>query len=871
MICQICGKNTANVHLKSIVNGRIKELYICSECAANPEKMNRNINNNYVNAGGDTMRFFESKFNDSAESIVRMSASIASQFGHDYVGTEHLLYAIMVNDKLSATEVLKENAIEVTKVYDKIDEILGIDDIGCNVIGYTPRFKRIIEISFMEAKRCGKNYISPEHIIMAILRDGESTAFRIINELGGEPQKIYDEILKKLGFDVVNEEINKEKTNKKTTGKKGDSKTPVLDEFGRDLTVLAGEGKFDPVIGREKEIERVIQILSRRTKNNPCLIGEPGVGKTAIAEGLAQKIYDGNVPEILKNKRVVSLDLSSMVAGAKYRGEFEDRLKNAVKEITESGNIILFIDEIHTIIGAGAAEGAIDASNILKPSLARGELQLIGATTINEYRKHIEKDAALERRFQPVLVGEPTIDETIMVLMGIRDKYEAHHKVEITDDALIAAATLSSRYITDRFLPDKAIDLVDEAASKVKLKSYTAPDEISVLRKEFEKVKTEKEDAIAQQDFEKAAGLRDRETEIEKQLSERKESWNKENQIRKMTVTKTEIAEIVSDWTGIPVVRLEETESQRLLKLEEELHMRVVGQNEAVTAVAKAVKRGRTGLKDPKRPIGSFVFLGPTGVGKTELCKALAETVFGDENALIRIDMSEYMEKFNVSRLVGSPPGYVGYDEGGQLSEQVRRKPYSVVLFDEIEKAHPDVFNLLLQILDDGILTDSQGRKIDFKNTIIIMTSNIGASLITTPSKNLGFNQNNDVNSDYTDMKNKVIGELKKTFRPEFINRIDDIIVFNKLNKDEIKEIAKKLTTGLIKRLEDMEINAVIDDSALEELASKGFDPVYGARPLKRTIVSEIEDMIAERMLDGTIKQGDNITVSFEDGSFCLK
>lgn len=868
MICQICGKNKANVHLKSIVNGRIKELYICSECASNPEKMNRNINNNYINAGGDTMRFFESKFSDSAETVVRMSASIASQFGHDYVGTEHLLYAILVNEKLSVTEVLNENGINAKDVYSKIDEILGIADSGCNVIGYTPRFKRIIEISFMEAKRCGKNYISPEHIIMAILRDGESTAFRIINELDGEPQKIYDEILKRLGFDIVDEEISKEK---KTNNKKGDSKTPVLDEFGRDLTVLAGEGKFDPVIGREKEIERVIQILSRRTKNNPCLIGEPGVGKTAIAEGLAQKIYDGNVPEILKSKRVVSLDLSSMVAGAKYRGEFEDRLKNAVKEITESGNIILFIDEIHTIIGAGAAEGAIDASNILKPSLARGELQLIGATTINEYRKHIEKDAALERRFQPVLVGEPSIDETIMVLMGIRDKYEAHHKVEITDDALIAAATLSSRYITDRFLPDKAIDLVDEAASKVKLKSYTVPDEISQLRKEFEKIKTEKEDAIAQQDFEKAAGLRDREAEIEKQLLERKETWNKENQIRKMTVTKTEIAEIVSDWTGIPVVRLEETESQRLLKLEDELHLRVVGQNEAVTAVAKAVKRGRTGLKDPKRPIGSFIFLGPTGVGKTELCKALAETVFGDENALIRIDMSEYMEKFNVSRLVGSPPGYVGYDEGGQLSEQVRRKPYSVVLFDEIEKAHPDVFNLLLQILDDGILTDSQGRKIDFKNTIIIMTSNIGASLITTPSKNLGFSQNTDADSDYVDMKNKVIGELKRTFRPEFINRIDDIIVFNKLNKEEIKEIAKKLTAGLIKRLEGMEITTIIDDLALEELASKGFDPVYGARPLKRTIVSEIEDMIAEKMLDGTIKQGDSITVTFEEGKFCLK
>ena len=868
MICQICGKNTANVHLKTIINGRIKEIFICSECASNPEIVNKNLSNGYVSAGGDTMRFFESKFSDSAEEIVRLSSKVASQMGHDYVGTEHILYSTLLNNKIIASEVLAENGINKENVSNKIDEILGIGDFPCKVIGFTPRFKRVIELSFMEAKRCGKSYISPEHIVMGILRDGESTAFRIISELGGNAQKIYDDILTKLGFDIKkeNKEESKENENKK------DEKTPTLSEFGRDLTALAGEGKFDPVIGREKEIERVIQILSRRTKNNPCLIGEPGVGKTAIAEGLAQKIYDGNVPEILKNKRVICLDLSSMVAGAKYRGEFEDRLKKAVKEINDAGNIILFIDEIHTIIGAGAAEGAIDASNILKPSLARGEVQLIGATTINEYRKHIEKDSALERRFQPVLVGEPSVDETIMVLMGIRDKYEAHHKVEITDDALIAAANLSARYITDRFLPDKAIDLVDEAASKVKLKSYTAPDALSLLRKESEKIKNEKEEAILQQNFEKAAELRTKETQIEQELSELKEKWNKENQIKKMVVTKAEISEIVSDWTGIPVVRIEESESQRLLKLEDELHLRVVGQNEAVTAVAKAVKRGRTGLKDPKRPIGSFIFLGPTGVGKTELCKALAETVFGDENALIRIDMSEYMEKFNVSRLVGSPPGYVGYDEGGQLSEQVRRKPYSVVLFDEIEKAHPDVFNLLLQILDDGILTDSQGRKIDFKNTIIIMTSNIGASLITTPTKNLGFSQgDNDVNSDFNEMKERVTGELKRLFRPEFINRIDDIIVFNKLNKAEIKEIAGKLISGLIKRLNDMEINTVVDDTTLEALAEKGFDPIYGARPLKRTIVSSIEDLIAEMMLEGTIKQGDKITIAYEDNKFVIK
>lgn len=876
MLCQICKKNIANVHLRSIINGRIKEIYMCSECAAKQRAGQLNYDGFSIDSGGDSMRFFENRFSEKAEAVIKYATESASNWGHEYVGTEHLLYGLLCDSNSVAASVLEENGINKESVETKIEEIIGINNTPCSVIGFTPRVKRVIETGFMEAKRLGQGFIGTEHMLMALLRDGESVASRIIAELGGEPAKIYNEILSNFGGGSYDDSYSERGMQERSkSGQKKGEKTPTLDEFGRDLTQMAGEGKFDPVIGREKEIERVIQILSRRTKNNPCLIGEPGVGKTAIAEGLAQKIHDGRVPEILKNKRVVSLDLSSMVAGAKYRGEFEDRLKKAIKEIKTAGNIILFIDEIHTIIGAGAAEGAIDASNILKPSLARGEIQLIGATTINEYRKHIEKDAALERRFQPVMVGEPTVDETIMILMGLRDKYEAHHKVEITDDALIAAANLSARYITDRFLPDKAIDLIDEAASKVKLKTYTAPDDISELRREYDKVKAEKEAAISTQDFEKAASLRDKEKNISRKLNEKKDNWKKENQIKKMAVTKKEIAEIVAEWTKIPVAKLEETESQRLLKLEDELHKRVIGQDEAVRAVAKAVKRGRTGLKDPKRPIGSFIFLGPTGVGKTELCKALAEAVFGDENAMIRIDMSEYMEKYNVSRLVGSPPGYVGYDEGGQLSEQVRRKPYSVVLFDEIEKAHPDVFNMLLQILEDGILTDSQGRKINFKNTIIIMTSNIGAKLITNPDKFLGFNSKDtkdegDVNADHESVKEKVIGELKRTFRPEFINRIDDIIVFNKLTKDEIKQIARNMLKSLFERLDANEIKAKVTEEAVGKLADVGFDPNYGARPLRRTITNKIEDLIAEKMLDGTVRAGDSIVIGVENGEFTV-
>ncbi|MBQ2897610.1 MAG: ATP-dependent Clp protease ATP-binding subunit [Clostridia bacterium] len=813
------------------------------------------------------MPFFDNKFSDKAENALRKASAVAAKWGHRYVGTEHLLYSLAFDDESLAGAVLQDNGITKEAVAQKIAEIVGMNPNGQGVMGFTPRVKRVIELSYAEARRMGHSYIGTEHLLMALLREGESVATRIISELAGDRQKLYTETVKNLGGNFEEEEIDTQNEPERTHGKK----TPALDEFGRDLTKMAGDGKFDPVIGRDKEIERVIQILSRRTKNNPCLIGEPGVGKTAIAEGLAQKICSGKVPEILKNKRVVSLDLSSMIAGAKYRGEFEDRLKKCMTEIKTDGNIIIFIDEIHTIIGAGAAEGAIDASNILKPSLARGEIQIIGATTIDEYRKHVEKDAALERRFQPVTVGEPTVDQTIMILMGLRDKYEAHHKVEITDGAIIAASKLSARYITDRFLPDKAIDLIDEAASKVKLETCTAPDDISDLKDEVEKLKNEKEAAISSQDFEKAAILRDREKELAEKLKERKDNWQKETQIKKMLVTEEDIAGVISSWTGIPASRLNEGESKRLLKLEETLHNRVVGQTEAVSAIAKAVKRGRTGLKDPKRPIGSFIFSGPTGVGKTELCKALAEAVFGDENAMVRIDMSEYMEKYSVSRLVGSPPGYVGYEQGGQLSEKVRRNPYSVVLFDEIEKAHPDVFNILLQILEDGILTDSQGRKIDFKNTIIILTSNVGASKITETPRAFGFGETEDkTESNYNDIKQKVLSELKNTFRPEFLNRIDDIIVFKQLVQEEIEQIAEKMLSGLINRLKENEIEAIVTQNAVSQLAKTGFDPVYGARPLRRAITSEIEDMLAEHMLEGKVLKGDSISIDFDGEKYFL-
>jgi ATP-dependent Clp protease ATP-binding subunit ClpC len=717
----------------------------------------------------------------------------------------------------------------------------------------------------MISARTGSSYVGTEHILLAIVSESDSYATSILRKLGVSSNAVANAVAGGLQKGSSENQFSGMESGYPQGKEEGGS---ALEKFGRDLTKAAKNGEIDPVIGREKEIKRVIQILSRRTKNNPVLIGEPGVGKTAVAEGLALEIANGNVPEILRDKKVVSLDLTGMIAGAKYRGDFEERIKSAIDEVKKSKDTILFIDELHTIVGAGSAEGSADAANILKPSLARGDFQVIGATTINEYRKYIEKDAALERRFQPVKVGEPTKEQAVEILKGLRDSYEAHHKVRITNEAIEAAVNLSSRYIADRYLPDKAIDLIDEGASKVKLKGLTSPPDIKSLEELIDKLEQEKASAINEQDFERAAKLRDEQKNVQSQLDTAKKEWYENRENRNGEVTPEVIAEIVSEWTGIPVVQLTKEESERLLNLEKELHERVVGQNEAVSSVAKAIRRGRVGLKDPKRPIGSFIFLGPTGVGKTELCKALAAAMFGDENAMLRIDMSEYMEKHTVSRLVGSPPGYVGFDEGGQLTEKVRRKPYSVILFDEIEKAHPDVFNILLQILDDGRLTDSQGRTVDFKNTVIIMTSNIGAKLLTEKHSSLGFTDENSENKETENTKELVLGELKKAFRPEFINRIDDIIVFDRLSKDEIKEIAVKMLAGLKKRLSDMEIEIEFTDEAISAIADKGFDEVYGARPLRRAITSDIEDPLSEKMLDGTIKAKSKVKCDFADGKF---
>lgn len=811
---------------------------------------------------------FEDRLTEKAKEALNYAAEAALEMGQNYVGTEHLLVGLIRESDGVAGKILEANEISDEQVIEKINALIGTGEpISGITPEATPRTKRVIQNSYVEARRMGHSYVGTEHLLIAVLRESESIAVKILLELGISPQKLYNEILGLLSDGGAGTEAG-DAPGGAHHGKGGKSNTPTLMKFGRDLTKMASEDKLDPVIGRDTAIERVVQILSRRTKNNPCLIGEPGVGKTAVAEGLAQKIVSGQVPEILKDKKVIALDMSSMIAGAKYRGEFEERLKTAMEEIRKAGNIILFIDELHTIIGAGAAEGAIDAANILKPALARGEIQVIGATTLEEYRKYVEKDAALERRFQPITLSEPTAEESIQILKGIRDKYEAHHRVKITDKAIEAAVNMSIRYISDRFLPDKAIDLVDEAASKIRIKSLTAPPDVKELEDKIASLKKEKEAAITIQDYEKAAKLRDEEKALTEKLSENKENWSKSNSTAELTVTEKEIAEIISMWTGIPVRSIEETESERLLKLEEILHERVVGQDEAVSAVAKAIRRGRVGLKDPKRPIGSFIFLGPTGVGKTELSKALAEAMFGDEDAMIRIDMSEYMEKHTVSRLVGSPPGYVGYDEGGQLTEKVRRKPYSVILFDEIEKAHPDVFNILLQILEDGILTDSQGRRVDFRNTVIIMTSNLGARQITE-HKSLGFSAGvENAERDYSDIKSDVMSEVKRAFRPEFLNRLDEIIVFRQLGTEEIKSIAVKMLKQLKGRLADNKIEAEFDDSAVAKIAAEGFDPVYGARPLRREIQSGIEDMIAEKMLEGKISEGDSIRITVKEDKF---
>ena len=797
------------------------------------------------------------KFTNRAEKAIAMAQECAAEFGHNYVGTEHLLCGLVREGTGLAYKVLEEQNVTEEKIEELIDELIGREEPLKNLPnGFTPRTKRVFEISFMEAKRMNNNYIGTEHLLLGILKEGDSVASRIIMELGVDIQKLFSNLIKML---------TDEKTGNTISHKKApNNQTPTLNQFGKDLTFEASEGKLDPIIGREEEIDRIIQILSRRTKNNPCLIGEPGVGKTAVVEGLAEKVIAGEVPENLKNKRVVTLDISSIVAGAKYRGDFEERLKKCLQEIKKAGNVILFIDEIHTIVGAGAAEGAIDAANILKPLLARAEIQVIGATTLNEYRKYIEKDAALERRFQPVLVGEPTVEEAIQILTGIRDKYEAHHKVEITDSAIKAAVELSSRYVNDRYLPDKAIDLMDEAASRVKLNSLTAPKEVKKIEEKINEIVKEKEDAINTQNFEKAAKLRDKEQKEREKLEKVKLEWTQKNQITAATVTENEIAEVISKWTNIPVNKLTEAETAKLRKLEEELHKRVIGQDAAITAVSKAVRRGRVGLKDPKRPIGSFIFLGPTGVGKTETCKALAECLFGDENSMIRVDMSEYMEKHTVAKLIGSPPGYVGYEEGGQLTEKVRRKPYAVILFDEIEKAHPDVFNILLQILEDGRLTDSQGRMVDFKNTVIIMTSNVGARNITE-QKTIGFNNAENKEKNYEQIKGDVMNELKKAFRPEFLNRIDEIIVFKPLDEMEIEKIVEIMIKSSTGRLAEREISIEVTENMKKHIAKKGFDPAYGARPLRRAIQSLIEDTLAEEILDGKVKNGDNVVMDFVD------
>ena len=812
-------------------------------------------------------------FTGRAKKAIEIANEVAIELGHNYIGTEHILYGLAKEGSGVASKVLENQEITPQDIVDKIIELIGQGDTIDETLGFTPRTKRVIELAFIEARKLGYNYIGTEHLLISILREGDSIATRILLELNVNIPKLYNEIVK-----VINEGEDLASNDSKSNGKEGKrgsyNQTNTLNQFGEDLTKKAEEGKLDPIVGRKEEIERVIQILSRRTKNNPCLIGEPGVGKTAVVEGLAQKIVNGDVPEILKDKRVVTMDISSMVAGAKYRGDFEERIKKALEEVKKAGDVILFIDEMHTIVGAGAAEGAIDAANILKPLLARGEIQLVGATTLNEYRKYIEKDSALERRFSPVTVNEPTEKDTITILKGIRDKYEAHHGVKITDQAIDAAVKMSTRYINDRFLPDKAIDLIDEAASRAKLKTYTEPENLKKLEEEIEETRKNKEEAVRTQKFEKAASLRDKEKELKEKYEKEQKKWKNKNTKQITDITEENIAEVIASWTGIPAKKITEDENQRLKNLEKNLHERVIGQNEAVEAVSKAIRRGRVGLKDPKRPIGSFLFLGPTGVGKTELSKALAESLFGDENAMIRVDMSEYMEPHSVSKLIGSPPGYVGYDEGGQLTEKIRRKPYSVILFDEIEKAHPDVMNMLLQILEDGRLTDSQGRTVNFKNTVIIMTSNIGARLITD-KKLLGFaqseNKNEEENKEYEQTKKEVMEALKKELRPEFINRIDEIIVFHKLTDEEIDKIIDIMLKEVINRLADQKIKIELELEVKKLIASKGIDKNFGARPLRRTIQNVLEDRLAEEILDGNLKKNKLAKIGVKDDKIVIK
>nr|MBP8619552.1 ATP-dependent Clp protease ATP-binding subunit [Clostridia bacterium] len=804
------------------------------------------------------------EFTGRANRVLEIAKEFSITHNYSFVGTEHILYGLVKEGEGLASKILTSQGLKPEYVEEEILRIDGVMNTLESDPEFTPRAKRIIENSAKEAMRMGQNYVGTEHILLALMREIDSVAVRILIDTNIDPQRIFADLLRLLSEDspVANYSDS-------SFSSSVDTNTPTLNQYGKNLTALAKESKLDPVIGRKNEIQRIIEILSRRTKNNPVLIGEPGVGKTAVVEGLAQMIVDNKVPEILKNKKVVSLDMSAMIAGAKYRGDFEERLKNVLQEIKKAGNIILFIDEMHTIIGAGAAEGAMDAANILKPLLSRGEIQIIGATTLNEYRKHIEKDAALERRFQTVIVDEPTTEDTVKILSGLKDKYEAHHKVKITDEAIKAAVDLSERYINDRFLPDKAIDLIDEACSKIKLRTVTMPKNILDMENKIEKVSKEKEEAIISQSFEKAAKLRDEEKELKDKVNKARENWKKKEENKEASVNAEDIANVVSAWTKIPVTKLTKTESEKLKNLDLELKKRVIGQDDAVEALARAIKRARVGLQNENRPIGSFMFLGPTGVGKTELTKALAENLFGNENQLIRLDMSEFMEAHSVSKLIGSPPGYVGYDEGGQLTEQVRRKPYSIVLFDEIEKAHPDVFNMLLQILDDGRLTDSTGRTVSFKNTVIIMTSNAGARNIVE-HHSIGFMNKEDSKKDYEKTRDEVMGELKKIFRPEFLNRLDDIIVFKKLSNESIEKITKIMLDEFIKRLEKKNIKVDVSDDVIKYISKVGFDDTYGARPLRRAIQSKIEDKFAEEMLDGNIKEDSNVKIDLNDDKIVI-
>lgn len=809
-------------------------------------------------------------FTQKANTALNLALTSAEKLGHTYVGTEHLLLGLMLEGTGVASVVLTECGLSADEIEARIKDAIGTGSLSVlTPDDFTPRTKRVMQMAVINSSRLGHNYVGTEHLLISILSERDSYAVRFMTEMGVTPTTIISSLKQSLSDDMgnANDDIYDAPPAVGGQSKQSKTDTKTLNQFGRDLTECAKNGEIDPVIGRDNEIKRIIQILSRRTKNNPVLIGEPGVGKTAVAEGLALKIANGEVPEHLLQKRVVSLDLTSMIAGTKYRGDFEDRIKNAIDEVKKAKNVILFIDELHTIIGAGSAEGSADAANILKPSLARGDFQVIGATTLEEYRKYIEKDAALERRFQPVTVGEPKPEEAIEILYGLRDRYEAHHKVRITDDAIKASVSLSSRYICDRYLPDKAIDLIDEAASRVRLRSLTAPPDIKELEEKCDLLEKEKASAVNEQDFERAAKLRDDQKKLKTQLEEVRKQWQEKSTAVSSEVTAEDVAAIVSDWTKIPVSELTKEDSQRLLNMEAILHDRVVGQEEAVSAVARAIRRGRVGIKDPKRPMGSFIFCGPTGVGKTELCKALASALFGDDNAMLRLDMSEYMEKHTVSRLVGSPPGYVGYDEGGQLTEKVRRKPYSVVLFDEIEKAHPDVFNMLLQILDDGRLTDSQGRTVDFRNTIIIMTSNVGARQIVDKQQSLGFSSDAR-QAENQNITQTVTAELKKVFRPEFLNRVDDIIVFSKLSHDEIKSIARKMLDTLADRLKSLNVNITFSDKAVEKIADEGFDESYGARPLRRAIATRIEDKLSQLMLEGKFGTADKVTCDYQEDDF---